>query len=97
METARKVRRKWLFLKNTPSRSTKRKADQITALRLAQNSGGPGKHRGGLATEMRFGVFSQHQDYSAQPRSHAFSLLGGDAWQQERTLYSVKPRQQPRG
>tara|TARA_Y100001960_G_C14613287_1_gene796938 strand:+ start:60 stop:938 length:879 start_codon:yes stop_codon:yes gene_type:complete len=72
------------FLKNTPVEINEAEVP-IKLLRygLAQNSGGPGKHRGGLATEMRFQAFSPNTKITARNRDRtrfrSWGVMHGNA------------------
>ena len=70
------------FLKNTPVEINEAEVPiRIHRYGLARDSGGPGRHRGGLATELRFEVFSPNTRITARNRDrtrfNAWGILGG--------------------
>jgi N-methylhydantoinase B len=57
------------FLKNTPVEINEAEVPlRFERYGLAKDSGGPGKHRGGLATEMKFEVFAPNTRVTARNR-----------------------------
>lgn len=72
------------YLKNTPIEITETEVPvEFVRYGLAQDSGGPGRWRGGLATEMAFRVFSPDSRITARNRDRSFfrpwGVLGGKA------------------
>ncbi|MEM7405430.1 MAG: hydantoinase B/oxoprolinase family protein [Pseudomonadota bacterium] len=72
------------FLKNTPVEINETEVPiRILRYGLAPDSGAPGKHRGGLATELEFEVFSPNTRITARNRDRtrftAWGLAGGQA------------------
>jgi len=72
------------FLKNTPVEINEAEVPiRITRYGLAQDSGGPGRHRGGLATELEFKVFAPNTRITARNRDRtrftSWGILGGRA------------------
>ncbi|MEM9909837.1 MAG: hydantoinase B/oxoprolinase family protein [Pseudomonadota bacterium] len=72
------------YLKNTPIEITETEAPvQFLRYGLVQDSGGPGRWRGGLATEMTFKVFSPDASVTARNRDRSkfrpWGILGGKA------------------
>mgnify|MGYP001365205103 CR=1 FL=1 len=74
----------WGFLKNTPIEISEAEVPvTIIGYGLAQDSGGAGKFRGGLGTEMEFEVHSPHSFVTARNRDRShfapWGLQGGQA------------------
>ncbi|MFV0409013.1 MAG: hydantoinase B/oxoprolinase family protein [Paracoccus sp. (in: a-proteobacteria)] len=72
------------YLKNTPIEITETEVPvEFVRYGLAQDSGGAGRWRGGLATEMAFRVFSPDSRITARNRDRSFfrpwGILGGRA------------------
>lgn len=72
------------YLKNTPIEITETEVPiEFIKYGLAKDSGGPGRWRGGLATEMAFRVFSPDSRITARNRDRSFfrpwGTLGGRA------------------
>ena len=72
------------YLKNTPIEITETEVPiEFVKYGLAQDSGGPGRWRGGLATEMAFRVFAPDSRITARNRDRSFfrpwGTLGGKA------------------
>ena len=72
------------FLKNTPVEINEAEVPiRIERYGLARDSGGPGLHRGGLATELRFEVFAPNTRVTARNRDRtrftSWGILGGAA------------------
>ncbi len=72
------------YLKNTPIEITETETPvEFVKYGLAKDSGGPGRWRGGLATEMAFRVFAPDSRVTARNRDRSFfrpwGVLGGKA------------------
>ena len=72
------------YLKNTPIEITETEVPvEFVRYGLAQDTGGPGRWRGGLATEMAFRVFAPDSRITARNRDRSFfrpwGTLGGKA------------------
>lgn len=72
------------YLKNTPIEITETETPvEFVKYGLAQDSGGPGQHRGGLATELAFRVFAPDTRVTVRNRDRSFfrpwGVLGGRA------------------
>ena len=72
------------YLKNTPIEITEtEKPVEFVKYGLARDSGGPGRWRGGLATELAFRVFAPDSRVTARNRDRSFfrpwGVLGGKA------------------
>ena len=72
------------FLKNTPVEINEAEVPiRIIRYGLARDSGGPGRHRGGLATELEFKVFAPNTRITARNRDRtrftSWGILGGRA------------------
>ncbi len=72
------------YLKNTPIEVTETETPvEFVKYGLARDSGGPGRWRGGLATEMAFRVFAPDSRVTARNRDRSFfrpwGVLGGRA------------------
>ncbi|GHG96139.1 hydantoinase B/oxoprolinase family protein [Pseudodonghicola xiamenensis] len=72
------------YLKNTPIEITETEVPvEFVKYGLAQDSGGPGRWRGGLATQMAFRVFAPDSRITARNRDRSFfrpwGTLGGKA------------------
>ena len=72
------------YLKNTPIEITETETPiEFVRYGLARDSGGPGRWRGGLATEMAFRVFAPDSRITARNRDRSFfrpwGVLGGRA------------------
>ncbi len=70
------------YLKNTPVEITEAEVPiQILRYGLLQDSGGAGRHRGGLATALEFRVFAPHTRITARNRDRSifrpWGILGG--------------------
>lgn len=79
------------FLKNTPVEINEAEVPiKITRYGLARDSGGPGKHRGGMAIEMRFEAQAPNTRITARNRDRSrfssWGVLGGSAGSQSRFL-----------
>jgi len=79
------------FLKNTPVEINEAEVPiKITRYGLARDSGGPGKHRGGMAIEMRFEAQAPNTRITARNRDRSrfssWGVLGGRAGSQSRFL-----------
>ena len=72
------------FLKNTPVEINEAEVPiRILRYGLARDSGGPGRHRGGLASELKFKVFAPNTRITARNRDRtrftSWGILGGRA------------------
>ncbi|EDP62374.1 dihydroxy-acid dehydratase [alpha proteobacterium BAL199] len=79
------------FLKNTPVEINEAEVPiKILRYGLARDSGGPGKHRGGMATELRFEAQAPNTRITARNRDRSrftsWGVLGGRAGSQSRFL-----------
>ncbi|MEQ9333923.1 hydantoinase B/oxoprolinase family protein [Thalassobaculum sp.] len=79
------------FLKNTPVEINEAEVPiKILRYGLARDSGGPGKHRGGMATELRFEAQAPNTRITARNRDRSrftsWGMLGGRAGSQSRFL-----------
>lgn len=77
------------FLKNTPVEINEAEVPiKITRYGLTRDSGGPGKHRGGMAIEMRFEAQAPNTKITARNRDRSrfssWGVLGGRAGSQSR-------------